>query len=77
MAAGNPAEPRTINAEGLKRRGFSVDSVSAIKRAFKSLYKTGLPLDEARRVIADACVTTPELGLLKDFLELPGRGIIR
>lgn len=77
MAAGNPAEPRTINAEGLKRRGFSVDSVSAIKRAFKALYKTGLPLDEARRAIADACVTTPELGLLKNFLELPGRGIIR
>lgn len=77
MAAGNPAEPRTINAEGLKRRGFSVDSVSAIKRAFKALYKTGLPLDDARRAIADACATTPELGLLKDFLELPGRGIIR
>lgn len=77
MAAGNPAEPRTINAEGLKRRGFSVDSVSAIKRAFKALYRTGLPLDDARRAIADACTTTPELGLLKDFLELPGRGIIR
>lgn len=77
MAAGNPAEPRTINAEGLKRRGFSADSVSAIKRAFKALYKTGLSLDDARRAIADACTTTPELGLLKDFLELPGRGIIR
>jgi UDP-N-acetylglucosamine acyltransferase len=77
MAAGNPAEPRAINAEGLKRRGFSGESVSAIKRAFKTLYKTGLSLEDARKAIADASVATPELGALNYFLEAPGRGIIR
>jgi UDP-N-acetylglucosamine acyltransferase len=75
--AGNPAEPRTINAEGLKRRGFSSDSVSAIKRAFKNLYKNGLPLEDARNAITEACTTVPELRPMSDFLSQTGRGIIR
>ena len=77
MAAGNPAEPRGINAEGLRRRGFAVDSVAAVKRAFKSLYKNGLTLEDARRVIAGDVAAAPELGLLADFLAASGRGIIR
>jgi UDP-N-acetylglucosamine acyltransferase len=77
MAAGNPAEPRSINAEGLKRRGFSGEAVAAVKRAYKSLYKSGMKLDEARAVIAAESVAVPELALLSDFLAAPGRGIIR
>jgi len=77
MAAGNPAEPRSINAEGLKRRGFSVDAVAAVKRAYKTLYKNGMKLDEARAGIDAESAAVPELHLLTDFLALPGRGIIR
>jgi UDP-N-acetylglucosamine acyltransferase len=77
MAAGNPAVPRTINAEGLKRRGFSVAAVAAVKRAYKTLYKSGMKLDEARDSIAAESATVPELGLLAGFLATPGRGIIR
>jgi UDP-N-acetylglucosamine acyltransferase len=77
MAAGNPAEPRSINAEGLKRRGFSTDAVAAVKRAYKTLYKSGMKLDEARAGIDAESAAVPELRLLTDFLALPGRGIIR
>ena len=77
MAAGNPAEPRGINAEGLKRRGFSADAVAAVKRAFKSLYKSGMKLDEARAAIAAEATAAPELALLAEFLAVPGRGVIR
>ena len=77
MAAGNPAEPRAINAEGLKRRGFSTDTVAAVKRAYKTLYKAGLKLDEARAAIEADAAAVPELGLLAGFLANPGRGIIR
>jgi UDP-N-acetylglucosamine acyltransferase len=77
MAAGNPAEPRGINAEGLKRRGFSADAVMSVKRAFKTLYKNGLKLDEARAGIAAEAATVPQLALLSDFLTPSGRGIIR
>ena len=77
MAAGNPAEPRTINAEGLKRRGFSPDAVAAIKRAYKTLYKSGMSLDDARAAITTESAAVPQLAMLVDFLAAPGRGIIR
>jgi UDP-N-acetylglucosamine acyltransferase len=77
MAAGNPAQPHGINSEGLKRRGYSAEAVSGIRRAYKTLYKSGLRLDEARAVIADALAALPELALLADFLAQPGRGIVR
>ncbi|MBI5897830.1 MAG: acyl-ACP--UDP-N-acetylglucosamine O-acyltransferase [Rhodocyclales bacterium] len=76
-AAGNPAEPRSINAEGLKRRGFDAKSIAAVKRAFKTLYKNGMKLEEARAAISAEAVVTPGLALLAGFLDAPGRGIIR
>lgn len=77
MASGSPAQPRSINAEGLKRRGFSAEAITAIRRAFKTLYKKGHSLDEARAMIAAEASNTPELMPLADFLAQPGRGIIR
>ncbi|PKO84060.1 MAG: acyl-[acyl-carrier-protein]--UDP-N-acetylglucosamine O-acyltransferase [Betaproteobacteria bacterium HGW-Betaproteobacteria-11] len=77
MAAGNPAVPRGINAEGLKRRGFSVAAVAAVKRAYKTLYKSGQTLEQARALIVGEATATPELGSLADFLATPGRGMIR
>jgi UDP-N-acetylglucosamine acyltransferase len=75
--AGSPAQPHGINAEGLKRRGFSPEAISAIKRAYKTLYKSGLTLAEAQAAIARETEATPELVLLADFLAQPGRGIVR
>jgi len=77
MAAGNTAEPHGINSEGLKRRGFSAEAVNAIRRAYKTLYKSGLKLDEARAAIAAEVAAVPELAVLERFLAHPGRGIVR
>ncbi len=77
MAFGNPAEPRSINAEGLKRRGFSVEAIAVIRRAFKTLYRNGLMLDEAKLAIAAEAKTCAELLPLSEFLQHGGRGIIR
>lgn len=77
MVAGNKAEAHGINSEGLKRRGFSVAAVSAIKRAYKTLYKSGLSLAEAQSAIAASVPDQPELQILADFLSVPGRGIVR
>ena len=44
--------PRGINSEGLKRRGFDADRITAIKRAYRTLYMSGLPLAEARGKLA-------------------------
>lgn len=76
-AAGNTAKPYGINSEGLKRRGFSGDAIAALKRAYKLLYRTGAPLDEARSRMSVDAATHPELSLLVEFLAETSRGIIR
>ncbi|MDI1309378.1 MAG: acyl-ACP--UDP-N-acetylglucosamine O-acyltransferase [Methylotenera sp.] len=76
-AAGYDAKPHGINAEGLKRRGFSADSILQIKRAYKALYRNGLTLDEAKIELATMQATTPEISLLTDFLNVSTRGIVR
>lgn len=76
MAQGHNAVPRTINSEGLKRRGFTPQQITAIKRAYKLLYRQGLTVAEAvekmRELNADE-----ELTPLIDFILSSKRGIIR
>src|SRR6266567_3468925 len=76
-AAGYPAKPHGTNSEGLRRRGFSTEDIAAIRRAYKALYRTKLPMDEARASIAAEAMSVPALAMLSAFLETPGRGIIR
>jgi UDP-N-acetylglucosamine acyltransferase len=76
-AAGNPCAPHGINSEGLKRRGFSPAAIAALRRAYKTLYRSGLKLEEASAVIAAAVPEEAALAPLADFLATPGRGIIR
>ncbi len=76
-ASGNTAQPHGINAEGLKRRGYAVEAIAEIKRAYKILYKAGLSFDAARAQIAEAAASCAELQPLADFLTVPGRGVIR
>ena len=76
-AAGYDAKPHGINAEGLKRRGFSPESILQIKRAYKALYRNSLTLEEAKIELAAMQATTPEIGLLTDFLNASTRGIVR
>lgn len=77
MASGNPSAPHGINSEGLKRRGYSSPAIMAIKRAYKTLYKSGLSLEEAKEVIRQQTEEHPELDLLVDFLARSERGIVR
>jgi UDP-N-acetylglucosamine acyltransferase len=76
-AAGYDAKPHGINAEGLKRRGFSAESILQIKRAYKTLYRKGLTLDEAKAELLAMQSQTPELAVLTDFLNASTRGIVR
>ena len=77
MAAGDTAKPYGINVEGLRRRGFSADAMAAIKRAYKTLYKSGLTLDQARAKLAEQAKTCVEIGVLNEFLQGCTRGIVR
>jgi UDP-N-acetylglucosamine acyltransferase len=76
-ASGNPVHPYGINAEGLRRRGFSAESLAALKRAYRTLYRSGLTLDEAKAELAGQAATSAEVRPLLDFLAVAGRGIVR
>ena len=76
-ASGYDANPHGINAEGLKRRGFSADSITNIKLAYKTLYRQSLTLEEAKAALEHQALTAPELSLLVEFLNQSTRGIIR
>ena len=77
MAAGDTAKAYGINTEGLRRRGFSSEALAGIKRAYKTLYKSSLTLDQARAALAEQANTSPEIGVLADFLQSSTRGIVR
>ena len=77
MITGNPAKPFGVNAEGLKRRGFSEDGIAALRRAYKTLYRRSLGLAEAIEVLQAEQSAYAELGILVDFLRAAKRGIAR
>lgn len=80
-AAGNRAVPAGINSEGLKRRGFSNEQIMAIKRGYKSIYRSGLPLEEAKAALLAEEDKSPDAAVylrqLREFIQASPRGIIR
>jgi UDP-N-acetylglucosamine acyltransferase len=77
MAAGNMARPFGINSEGLRRRGFSAETIQALKRAYRTLYRSGLPLEQAKRELENQKAQCPEVQPILEFLAASKRGIIR
>ena len=83
MAQGQPANARSMNFEGLRRRGFSAERIAAVKSMHKALYRDGLPLSEAMTRIAALVEKTPDAApdvqMMLDFLAAssPQRGIVR
>lgn len=76
MVAGAYAQPRGINSEGLRRRGFSAERVKAIKTAYRTLYKSGLPLADAlARLRQDA--GQPDVDCMLDFIARSERSLVR
>src|SRR5262249_54779322 len=75
--AGNPTAPYGINAEGLKRRGFTPAAIAAVRRAYKTLYKSGLTLAEAREAPEQQAKESPEVAAFSGFIARSTRGILR
>lgn len=83
MSQGQPAEARSMNFEGLRRRGFSAERIAAVKAMHKALYRDGLTLAQAMARIAQLPQSAPEaevdVQMMLSFLEKasPQRGIVR
>ena len=80
-AAGNPAEAQGINAEGLRRRGYTPERIAIVKQMNRLLYRKGLTLDAARQQIdalrGEVLEADADIALMQQFLTLATRGIVR
>lgn len=83
MSQGQPAQARSMNFEGLRRRNFGAARIAAVKAMHKALYRDGLTLEQAQARIATLAEATPEaapdVAMMLDFLRgvSPQRGIVR
>ncbi|GGZ18699.1 acyl-ACP--UDP-N-acetylglucosamine O-acyltransferase [Shewanella indica] len=77
MASGQAAIPRGLNMEGMKRRGFSKETQQALRRAYKTLYRSSLTLEEAVAAMAEDAAKEPQVQAFVDFVTSSNRGIIR
>ncbi len=77
MVSGHPAAPRGVNSEGLRRRDFDADQIRHVRRAYKTLYRSGLRFQEAVAEIEAVAESRPELAVLVTSLRNSTRGIVR
>ena len=83
MCQGQPAAARSMNFEGLRRRGFGTERIAAVKAMHKALYRDELTLEQARSRISELPQTIPEaspdVAMMLEFLDAtsPQRGIVR
>jgi UDP-N-acetylglucosamine acyltransferase len=77
MAVGGPARPHSINSEGLKRRGFSAEQIRNLRNAYRTLFRSGLRLEEALEQLRAVAATQPEVQPLVDFIPQSTRSLVR
>ena len=77
MISGRPAEPRGINAEGLKRRNFTPEQIRNIREAYRVVYRQDLKLDEAIAELTPLVAEQPEIKPFVDSLRDGSRGLAR
>jgi UDP-N-acetylglucosamine acyltransferase len=75
--AGDNAKPNGINIEGLKRRNFSTQAISDIKKAYKVIYREGNTIDVAKTILVNLAKKTNEVNLFIDFIDKSKRGLVR
>lgn len=76
LYSGFNVEPEGINVVGLRRAGFTVEQVRALKSAYRILYRSGLKQEAALQKI-EAEISTPETLHLVKFIRSSERGICR
>lgn len=77
LVSGPTAKPFGINSEGLRRAGVESDTIMALKRAYKAIYRSGLKLDEALVKLEEMATETPEVQPMVDFIRGSTRSIAR
>lgn len=77
LVRGIPGVPIALNLVGLRRRGFASETISGLKKAYRLMYRQGLPLKEVQKALSDLVQHTPEVQLIIDLMNHSKRGIVR
>lgn len=77
LAEGSPAAPRTINKVGMERNGVSEEAQTALRQAYKMIYRAGLTTSNALAQIEKELPALPEVQHLVNFVRTSERGIAR
>ena len=74
-AAGSPMKLYGLNSVGLDRRGFSLEVRQALKRAYRIVFQSSLPLSQALKQAEEECVELPEVRHFLSFIRSSERGV--
>jgi UDP-N-acetylglucosamine acyltransferase len=77
LCEGNRAKPLSLNTVGLKRRGFTPETLEALKKAYKIIFRTRTPLAQAMEQVRQEVPDLPEVRYLLDFIQASSRGVAR
>ena len=77
MAVGQPAEPHSVNAEGMRRRGFTAEQIRNVRNAFRILYQSDLKLADAVERLQELAGSQPEVRVFVDFIGTSTRSLVR
>ena len=75
--AGNPANAHGLNTEGLKRHGFEAETILALRRAYKTIYKQRLTVEQALAALEEPAAASAPVARLAAFVRTSSRGIVR
>jgi UDP-N-acetylglucosamine acyltransferase len=77
IASGERAKLYGLNLVGLKRHGFPEERIADLKRAYRLLFRAGLPLKTAMEAVESELPGSPEAAELLEFIKTTKRGITR
>lgn len=75
LVDGNPGQTRTVNKVGMERNGVSEEAQTAIKQAYKLLFREGLTIPNALARIEAELPSLPEIQHLVAFARASERGL--
>ncbi len=75
--SGYYAKPFGLNLVGMRRRGFSAETMLSLRRAYKVIYRKGLTIKQALLQLNDMLSACPEVQLFIDFINVSQRGLVR
>ena len=78
MVSGNPAKAHGLNIEGMRRKGWSKETINVLRQAYRTIFRSGLTTVQALEVLHNELLAKePKIQLLIDSLQNSSRGVVR